>query len=88
MCIDLKILTLSIVALPPFVSFFRFSLTSAFDGGLFCPVWLASLSLCLFSFTFIFRRFTFFLCRLSRFLSVDVFSDSPRISPALFFSFS
>lgn len=83
-----RTLTLSIVALPPFVSFFRFSVTSAFDGFLFSPVLLASLSFCLFSFSLIFRRFTIFLWRLSRFLSVDVFSVSPRISPALFFSFS
>lgn len=83
-----KTLTLSIVALPPFVSFFRFSVTSAFDGFLLSPVLLASLSFCLFSFSLIFTRFTIFLWRLSRFLSVDVFSASPRISPALFFSFS
>lgn len=84
----MRTLTLSIVALPPFVSFFRFSVTSAFDDFLFSPVLLASLSFCLFSFSLIFRRFTIFLWRLSRFLSVDVFSVSPRISPALFFSFS
>lgn len=82
-----KTFTFSIVALPPFVSFFRFSVTSAFVCFLFSPLLLASLSFSLLSFSLILRCFTFFFCRLSRFLSVDVFSVSPRISPALFFSF-
>lgn len=82
----MEMLTLINVALPPFVSFFRFSLISAWEGFLFCPDLLASLSFCLFSFSLIFSLFAFLLSRLSRFLSVDVFSVLPTISPALFFS--
>lgn len=75
------------VALPPAVIFFSFSAASALVSFLLLPPLAASLSFSLFSFSWIFSRFTFFLLRLSRFLSVDVFSVSPRISPALFFSF-